>query len=85
MKSSRTLSIPDLALLVGTRFALGVGVGLLLAGQLNRGMRVGAGRALVAVRVLTTIPLAIAIVDAVSPRRVITMAAREETEAVRAV
>jgi hypothetical protein len=50
--------MPELLLLAGTRVALGVGVGLLLAGRLERGVRVGAGRALVTVGALTTIPLA---------------------------
>jgi hypothetical protein len=61
MIKSKTLSVPELGLLVGTRFALGVGIGLLLAGRLDRGVRIGAGRALAAVGILSTIPLAIAV------------------------
>ena len=53
----RTLRIPDLALIAGTRIALGVGIGLLLADKLNEDTRKGAGWALLAVGVLTTIPL----------------------------
>ncbi len=53
----RTLTIPDIALIAGTRIALGVGIGLLLADKLNEGNRKGAGWALLAVGVLTTIPL----------------------------
>jgi hypothetical protein len=54
---SVTLRAPDLMLLVGTRVALGVGIGLLVATRLDERMRKGAGIALAAVGVLTTIPL----------------------------
>ncbi len=53
----RTVTIPDLALIAGTRIALGAGIGLLLADKLNEDRRKGAGWALLAVGVLTTIPL----------------------------
>ena len=53
----RTLTMPDLALIAGTRIALGAGIGLLLADRLNEDRRKGAGWALLAVGVLTTIPL----------------------------
>ncbi len=53
----RTLTIPDLALIAGTRIALGAGIGLLLADRLNEDRRKGAGWALLAVGALTTIPL----------------------------
>jgi hypothetical protein len=53
----RTLTIPDLGLIAGTRIALGAGIGLLLAHKLNEDTRKGAGWALLAVGVLTTIPL----------------------------
>jgi multisubunit Na+/H+ antiporter MnhB subunit len=53
----RTLTIPDLALIAGTRIALGAGIGLLLADRLNKDHRKGAGWALLAVGVLTTLPL----------------------------
>jgi multisubunit Na+/H+ antiporter MnhB subunit len=53
----RTLTIPDLALIAGTRIALGAGIGLLLADKLNEDNRKGAGWALLTVGVLTTIPL----------------------------
>ena len=52
------LSLPDIALLVGTRVALGVGLGLLLAGHLSRSARKGAGAALLALGAISTIPLA---------------------------
>ena len=53
----RMLTLPDLALIAGTRIALGVGIGLLFADKLNADHRKGAGWALLAVGVLTTIPL----------------------------
>jgi hypothetical protein len=53
----KTLTIPELAMIAGTRVALGTGIGLLLAGKLNDSKREGAGWALLAVGALTTIPL----------------------------
>ena len=53
----RSLTIPELALIAGTRIALGVGIGLLLSDKLNEDNRKGAGWALLVVGVLTTIPL----------------------------
>jgi hypothetical protein len=44
-------------LIAGTRVALGAGLGLLISGRLNRDQRKGAGWALLAVGVLTTIPI----------------------------
>ena len=53
----RTLTMPEIMLIAGTRVALGVGIGLLLADKLNEDHRKGAGWALLAVGVLSTIPL----------------------------
>lgn len=53
----RGLTIPEIVLIAGTRVALGVGVGLLIADQLSKDERKGAGWALVGVGVLTTIPI----------------------------
>jgi len=50
--------LPELALLAGTRGALGAGVGLLLSDKLSQEQRKNIGWTLVAVGVLTTIPLA---------------------------
>jgi len=55
----RTLTMPEIMLIAGTRIALGTGIGLLLADKLNEDHRRGAGWALLAVGVLTTIPLVI--------------------------
>jgi hypothetical protein len=54
---SRSLTIPEIAMIGGTRVALGVGVGLILADKLDDSKRKGAGWALLAVGVLTTVPL----------------------------
>lgn len=51
------LSLPELALVAGTRAALGVGVGLLLADRLGPDRRRAVGWTLVAVGVATTLPL----------------------------
>jgi hypothetical protein len=55
----RTLTMPEIMLIAGTRVALGAGIGLLLADKLNEDQRRGAGLALLAVGVLSTIPLVI--------------------------
>lgn len=52
-----TVRATDLMLLVGTRAALGLGIGLLLSTRLDERVRKGAGLALLAVGVLTTVPL----------------------------
>ena len=52
------VSIPELALVAGTRGALGLGVGLLLAHRISDAQRRPLGWALVAIGVLSTIPLA---------------------------
>jgi hypothetical protein len=58
MLKERTLTLPDIALIAGTRGMLGAGIGLLVAGKLTDGQRRAVGRTLVLVGVLTTIPLA---------------------------
>lgn len=57
--STIELPFPELALLVGTRGLLGAGLGLLLAEQVNTDQRRAVGWALVAIGVMTTIPLAL--------------------------
>ncbi|MGP0068619.1 MAG: hypothetical protein ACLQGP_34090 [Isosphaeraceae bacterium] len=52
------LTVPELALLVGTRAAFGAGLGLLLAGCLPEGQRKGIGWTLLLVGAVTTVPLA---------------------------
>jgi len=53
-------TIPEIALIAGTRVALGAGLGLLIAGKISRDAAKGAGVALLAVGALTSVPLAIA-------------------------
>jgi hypothetical protein len=48
----------ELILIAGTRVALGVGIGLLLADKFTDNERKGAGWALVAVGSLSTVPIA---------------------------
>jgi hypothetical protein len=55
----RGLTIPEIALIGGTRVALGAGIGLLLAGRFSNEERKGAGWALLLVGALTTIPIVI--------------------------
>jgi len=54
--TERSLAIPEI-MLIGTRVALGAGIGLLLSDRLNRDQRKAAGWALLAVGVLMTIPI----------------------------
>jgi len=51
------LSIPEIALIGGTRAALGAGLGLLLADRLNNDQRRAIGWTLFAVGAITTIPI----------------------------
>ena len=55
----RTITFPELALIGGTRGMLGVGIGLLLAGQLSDRQRKRLALPLIAAGALSTIPLAI--------------------------
>jgi len=52
-----SVSIPELALVAGTRALLGAGVGLLLADRLSPEQRKAVGWTLLGVGVVTTIPL----------------------------
>jgi hypothetical protein len=55
------LTFPEFSMAVGTRVALGMGVGLLISSRFNRDERKGAGLALVLVGVLTTIPIVLGV------------------------
>ncbi len=55
--TQRAFTIPEMMLVAGTRVALGVGIGLLISDRLNEDQRKAAGWALLAVGVLTTIPI----------------------------
>ena len=63
------LTLPELALIGGTRVALGVGIGLLLAGKLDNSSRRAVGMALLLIGALSTIPLAIEIMGRREPGR----------------
>ena len=59
--SNEKITLPDIALIAGTRGMLGAGIGLLLASKLSREQRRAVGWTLLAVGAVTTIPLAIKI------------------------
>lgn len=61
--STVTLEMPLFMLIVATRAALGVGIGLLLSEKLKEHRR-AVGAALVAVGAVTTIPAAMAVIRA---------------------
>ncbi len=52
------MTLPEMALVVGTRAALGLGLGLLLADRLPVSQRKAVGWTLVMVGAVTTVPLA---------------------------
>lgn len=54
----KNVTLPELALIAGTRVLLGVGVGLLVGCKLGRSEQRAVGRALTIVGALTTVPLA---------------------------
>ena len=53
----RNLTLPEIALIGGTRVALGVGIGLLISDRLNKDQRKAAGWALFGMGLVTTIPI----------------------------
>jgi hypothetical protein len=57
--NAKALTIPEIGLMLGTRVALGFGIGLLVSDRLRGDQRRGAGWALLGVGVLTTIPIVI--------------------------
>jgi hypothetical protein len=59
----RGLTLPEIGLIGGTRAALGIGLGLLLSEKMSRDARRGAGWALLAVGVISSIPLAIGVMN----------------------
>lgn len=58
MKTAR-LTLPELALIAGTRVMLGAGLALLLADRLNKEQRKAAGTTLFLAGAISTIPLAV--------------------------
>ena len=66
----KILTVPELVLIAGTRVALGAGLGFLLGEKLGPGVRKGAGWALFAVGVLSTVPLAVGVLGSSVPKAV---------------
>jgi hypothetical protein len=65
--TERTPNTAEIILITGTRVVLGIGIGLLLAGRLNKDQRKAAGVALALFAGLTTIPLALGVVGKKRP------------------
>lgn len=61
------ITLPELALLVGTRAMAGAGLGLLLADRLNQDQRKGAGWTLLLIGVVTSVPLAFETLSKIRP------------------
>lgn len=62
MKETR-ITLPELALIAGTRVAAGAGIGLLLSNRLSEGERKAAGWALLLVGALSSVPLAVEVLS----------------------
>lgn len=58
----RTLTAPEIGLIAGTRFAFGVGVGMLISSRLSKDQSRAAGLALAFVGGITTIPLLVQVI-----------------------
>ena len=61
------VTLPELALIAGTRAALGAGLGLLLADRLPEGQRKAVGWTLVLVGAISTVPLALEVLGKARP------------------
>jgi hypothetical protein len=59
---AKTLTIPEIILIAGTRVALGTGIGLLISDKLNKDQRRGAGWALLGFGILTTVPIVVGVI-----------------------
>jgi uncharacterized membrane protein YfcA len=66
MRETR-LTLPELALIAGTRAALGAGLGLLLADRLPESQRKAVGWTLLLVGAVSTVPLAIEVLGRSRP------------------
>jgi len=62
MKKSE-LTLPEIALIAGTRGMIGAGAGLLLADKLNKDQRKSIGWTLLIIGAISTIPLAIEVLS----------------------
>ncbi len=62
MKKSE-LTLPEIALIAGTRGMIGAGAGLLLADKLNKDQRKSIGWTLLIIGAISTIPLAIEVLN----------------------
>jgi hypothetical protein len=60
----RQISLPTVGLIAGTRVALGIGIGLLLADRVTSERREACGWTLLAIGAITTIPLALEVLTA---------------------
>ena len=67
MRETR-VTLPELALIGGTRAALGAGIGLLLADCLTQDQRRAVGWTLLLVGAISTVPLAVEILAGLRPR-----------------
>lgn len=78
IKKETTVSLPELGMIAATRVLLGMGIGLMLGERLSAERRNAVGFTLIAVGVLSTIPLG---VDIFSGRRIIDAETDDITEA----
>ena len=60
--SKHQFTTPEIAMIAGTRVALGMGIGMLLSGRLSRDQRKAAGLALFIVGAASTVPFVLNLV-----------------------
>ena len=70
----RSLTLPEIGLIAGTRVALGVGIGLLISDKLNKDQRRGAGWALLGIGILSTIPIVVDVIGKPPAERSLSLA-----------
>jgi len=63
----RTVTLPELGMIAGTRVALGAGLGLLLSDRIDDKPKRAVGWTLLAVGALTTLPLVAGVIHGRSP------------------
>jgi hypothetical protein len=69
------LTVPELAFIVGTRAALGVGIGLLVSDRMDPSRRRAVGMTLAAVGAATTVPALMAVLR--QPKRAAVVAMKD--------
>jgi hypothetical protein len=76
-----TLTLPEIGMINSTRFIIGTGVGMLLAGAMDDSARRAVGIALLAVGTLVSIPMAVSFLGKLRGRQSLTQQSPERRAA----